>query len=148
MCKNKVSEFISWFLAHKSVSCEFFTRFFTKKFFTIRNEMTAKKTSAHVFISSKQEWLIYWIGHFSRTSPETNFHFIFPTMESSVNKISFMAGWNFILGRFLFGSHINFIKNYQYYQYILFDLSICHFVKQFMTKRFWKLRFLCNFFIL
>ena len=35
-------------------------------------------------------------GLFFRTTSETKLHFTLPTVESNVNRIYFMAGWNFI----------------------------------------------------
>ena len=50
----------------------------------------------------------YWMGYFFfRTTPETKFHFISPAMESNVKIIFVMVDWNFISGRFHFGSHVS-----------------------------------------
>ena len=40
----------------------------------------------------------YWIGRFSRTTTEKNFHLILPAIKSNVSRISFIVGWNFIAG--------------------------------------------------
>ena len=73
---------------------------------TTRNEIRWKETSTHVFVSSKQGWMTFTTCRLSRTTLALKFQFISPAMKSNAN-ISFMKGWNFILGRFHFGSHIN-----------------------------------------
>ena len=39
--------------------------------------------------------------------PRNEINFISPVMKNNVNKISFMVSWNFVSGRFYFGSHVN-----------------------------------------
>ena len=60
---------------------------------TTPNKIIRKETSAHAFILSKPELLAFTVSAgFSRTSPETKFYFILPTMKSNVNRIYFMVG--------------------------------------------------------
>ena len=62
------------------------------------------------FISGEMKY--FHFGVWSITSP---------AMKSNVNRICFMEGWNFVSGRFHFGSHVN----------NLFDLFIfcCYFTR-------------------
>ena len=39
--------------------------------------------------------------------PRNEIHFILPEIKSDINKIYFMADWNFCSGIFYFGSHVN-----------------------------------------
>ena len=62
---------------------------------------------AYVYFIKAKMIGFFWIGRFSRATPETKFHFISPAMKGDVNRISLMVGWNFIFGRFHFGPHVN-----------------------------------------
>ena len=55
---------------------------------------------------SKNDWLLL-NGPFISDLPRNEIHFNSPAMKSNVNRIPFMVGWNFISGRFHFGSHVN-----------------------------------------
>ena len=55
---------------------------------------------------SKNDWLLV-NGPLTSDHPRNEIHFISPVMESNVYGIPFMVGWNFISGRFHFGSHVN-----------------------------------------
>ena len=46
-------------------------------------------------------------GTFISHHPRNEIHLISPAMKSKVNRICFMVGWNFVSGRFHFGSHVN-----------------------------------------
>ena len=52
----------------------------------------------------------YWFllnGSFILGHPRNEIHLFPPAMKSNVNRICFMVGWNFVSGRFHFGSHVN-----------------------------------------
>ena len=55
---------------------------------------------------NKNDWLLL-NGPFISDHPRNEIHLISPTLKSDVNRISFMVGWNFVSGRFRFGSHVN-----------------------------------------
>ena len=46
-------------------------------------------------------------GTFISYHPRNEIHLISPAMKSNVNRICFMVGWNFVSGRFHFGSYVN-----------------------------------------
>ena len=46
-------------------------------------------------------------GRFISGHPRNEIHFISPAMKSNVNRISFMVDWDFVSGRFYFGSDVN-----------------------------------------
>ena len=55
---------------------------------------------------NKNDWLLL-SGLFISGRARNEIRFISPTMKSNVNRISFTVDWNFVSGRFHFGSHIN-----------------------------------------
>ena len=57
---------------------------------------------------SKNVWLLL-NGSFISDHPRNEIHFISPVMKSDVYRISFTVGWNLILGRFRFGSHVSIL---------------------------------------
>ena len=54
-----------------------------------------KQLHMGLFLQNKNKW-VYLNALFFRTTSETKFHFNLSTVESNVNRIYFMAGWNFI----------------------------------------------------
>ena len=55
---------------------------------------------------NKNDWLLL-SGPFISGHPRNEIRFISPTMKSNINRISFIVDWNFVSGRFHFGSHVN-----------------------------------------
>ena len=55
---------------------------------------------------NKNDWFLY-NGSFISGYLRHEIRFISPAMKSNVNRISFTVDWNFVLGRFHFGSHVN-----------------------------------------
>ena len=55
---------------------------------------------------NKNDWLLS-NGLFIPDQLWNEIHFILPAMKINANRISFMMGWNFFLGRFHYGSHGN-----------------------------------------
>ena len=55
---------------------------------------------------NKTDWTLL-NGPFISDQPQNKIHFISPAMKSNVNRTCFMVGWNFVSGRFHFGSHVN-----------------------------------------
>ena len=56
---------------------------------TTRNEIMRKETYLHMHLFYQNK---VFDSRISRTTLETNFHFISPTIKSNVNRISFVAG--------------------------------------------------------
>ena len=78
----------------------------SSKYYPKWNHMKGNICTCADFIKTKVI-AFYWMGRFSWTTPKTKFHYTSPGMKSNVNRISLMADWNFILGRFYFRSHVN-----------------------------------------
>ena len=109
------------FSSGDKISCKHYSKW---------NHMEGNNCTCVYFIKTKMTGL-YWMGCFSRTIPETKFHFISPVVKSKVNRISFLVGWYFILGRIHFGSHVNtfsmcfmFCKIYMLKVWIIFFLNM------------------------
>ena len=55
---------------------------------------------------NRNDWLLP-NGPFISDHPRNEIRFISPAIKSNVKRISFMADWNFVSGRFHFGCHVN-----------------------------------------
>ena len=83
------------FISGNKISCKNYPK---------SNQLNGKICACVYFIKTKKIGF-YWMGRFFRLPPEMKLHFILPAMKSKVNRIYFLVSWNFILGRFHFGSH-------------------------------------------
>ena len=59
---------------------------------------------------NKNDWLLL-SKRFISDHPQNEIRFIPPTMKSNGNRISFMVDWNFVSGRFHFGSHVTSLES-------------------------------------
>ena len=95
-CYSLQSFWWKWnFISGNKISC---------KNYPTSNPLNGKICACVYFIKTKKIGF-YWMGRFFRLPPEMKLHFILPAMKSKVNRIYFLVSWNFILGRFHFGSH-------------------------------------------
>ena len=85
------------FISGDKISCKYYSK---------QNHMKGNISTCIYFIKTKM-LAFCLMSRFFRTNPEVKFHFILSARKINVNRIAFMVEWNFISGRFHFGSHEN-----------------------------------------
>ena len=76
------------FISGDKISCKNYPKW---------NQLKIKICACVYFMKTKMIGF-YWMCRFSRSTPETKFHFVLPEMKINVNRIYFMMGWNLISG--------------------------------------------------